>query len=539
VFSLVAIRATIRRVVHALRDRARAAPVLFTVTALVVLLGVVLRARGYLFDRHGFWLDEAMWAQMLMHDPLVTLLIRPIGFMGLNKVFALVFGPSEVVLRALSWAAGMGAVLLAPGLARLLFRAPAARFLFVAIIALHPAAIDLAKEYKPYSGSFFAHLGLLFLVLRYVETQRAGHLVWTLVAAFVASLFAQDMVMAYPGVFLVLGWDTFTRRRERLPWVIVGAVAILALLAAQYWFIWRNLASDEADYWGTKYNIFYTPSAGESHVAWWLDRYRDVAGFPGMRRRYWKLDFLSGPEAQALSAVDLAVWVILHVIGVLSLLAQRRFRLAVLLLLPFVVVSALNTLGRWPFGMFRTNLFLVGYTAAIAGMALDLPGATTRRWFAVVPGVVLVFVPLAVGDPYWNARKRFLAHDADFADVIKALAELERPPRHGKRTPLILGRRVCPMYDYYATVHPETSEKYAKLLERTFDMHCFKTNEALEQHLPKLVPPDGHALIVTDPAASDPQEFHDQFADKLVFRRRFDDPRTKIEEVSWRSRKSR
>jgi 4-amino-4-deoxy-L-arabinose transferase-like glycosyltransferase len=539
VFSLVAIQSAIRRAARTLGERVRAEPVLFTATILVVLLGLVLRARGYLFERHGFWLDEALWAQMLMHDPLVTLLIRPIGFMGLNKAFALVFGPSETVLRAISWSAGTGAVLLAPGLARLLFRAPAARFLFIAVIALHPAAIDLAKEYKPYSGSFFAHLALLFLVLRYVETQRLRDLVWALAVAFVASLFAQDMVMAYPGVFLVLGWDTFKHRRERLIWVIVGAVAILALLAAQYWFIWRNLASDEADYWGTKYNIFYTPAAGESHFAWFVERYRDVAGFPGMRRRFWKLGFLSGTRVDALGTVDLSVWVILHVIGVLSLLLQRRVRLAVLLLVPFVIVSVLNTLGRWPFGLFRTNLFLTVYTAAIAGMALDLPGAVSRRWFAIVPGAVLVLLPLVLFDRDWNARKRYLAHDTDFAKVIKALVELEGPPRHGKKTPLILGRRVCPLYDYYATLHPNTSEKYQKVLERTFDTHCFKTNEALEQHLPKLVPPDGRAFIVTDPAGSNPNEFHEQFADKLVFRRRFDDPRNKIEQVTWRSRKSR
>ena len=65
-------------------------PVRFTATTVVVLLGLFLRARGYLFDRHGLWLDEASWALMLMRDPLITLLIRPIGFMSVTKVLALV-----------------------------------------------------------------------------------------------------------------------------------------------------------------------------------------------------------------------------------------------------------------------------------------------------------------------------------------------------------------------------------------------------------------------------------------------------------------
>ena len=513
---------------------------LFAATTLVVLLGLGLRARGYLFDRHGFWLDEALWAKMLMHDPLVTLLLRPIGFMGLNKALALVLGPSETVLRALSWCAGIGSVLLAPALARLLFRAPIARFLFVAVIALHPGAIDLAKEYKPYSGSLFAHIALLFFVLRYLETQRGRDLGWALGFAFVASLFAQDMVMTYPGVFLVLGWDTLRRSRARLPWVVAGAVAIMVLLFAQYWFIWRHLASDEADYWGNKYNIFYTPETGKSRLAWWLECYRDVAGFPGMRRRFWRADWLSAGRIDSLEAVDLWVWVVLHVIGVVSLFAQRRFRLVVLLVLPFVVVTAVNAIGRWPFGLFRTNLFLVAYTAAIAAMAVDLPGAVASRWFAVVPGVVLVIAPFLVLDGDWNARKRALAHDSDFAKVVKALVELEAAPRRDeKRTQLVLARRVCPLYDYYVNVQPNISRKYRKSLEHSYDVHCFRTNEALEQHLAKLVPARGYALMVTDSGGSDRTDLRKVLADEFAFRRRYDDPKNKIEQVTRRSRKSR
>src|SRR5689334_16870058 len=101
--------------------RARAEPA-YGAMLIVVLLGVVLRARGYLFDRHGLWVDEATWALNLMRDPLETLLIRPIGYMALTKVFALVLGPWEVVLRFLCWAAGMSVVALAIPLARRLYR---------------------------------------------------------------------------------------------------------------------------------------------------------------------------------------------------------------------------------------------------------------------------------------------------------------------------------------------------------------------------------------------------------------------------------
>ncbi|HWP05063.1 MAG TPA: hypothetical protein VNN72_04945, partial [Polyangiaceae bacterium] len=187
-------RASLRRRAQSRWEQARRDPVLYAFTTVLVLLGLFLRVRGYLFQRHGFWLDEAAWAGLLMKRPLVTLLIRPIGFMSLSKVLALWLGPSEVVLRGISWVAGILTLLLAPALSRRLYRAPMARLLFVAVLALHPAAIDLAKEFKPYSASLCGHLVVLFCVLRYLATQRARDLALALVAALVANLFAQDLV---------------------------------------------------------------------------------------------------------------------------------------------------------------------------------------------------------------------------------------------------------------------------------------------------------------------------------------------------------
>ena len=156
--SFESIRASLGRHARAKQEQVRANPVGFALTTLVLLLGLFLRARGYLFQRHGLWLDEAAWACLLMKKPLVTLLIRPIGFMSLSKLLASLLGPSEVVLRGISWVAGMITLLLAPALSRRLYRAPMARLLFVAVLALHPAAIDLSKEFKPYSASLCGHL---------------------------------------------------------------------------------------------------------------------------------------------------------------------------------------------------------------------------------------------------------------------------------------------------------------------------------------------------------------------------------------------
>jgi len=462
-----------------------------------VLLGSLLRARGFLFARYSLWLDEASWAIMLMRDPLETLMLRPIGFMALSKLFAVVFGPWEIVLRFLAWAAGMGVVFLSVPLAQRLYRAPAAQVLFVAILALHAGAIDLAKEFKPYECSLFAHLGLLYLTLLYVESQRGAHLVLALVAAFVSNLFAQDTVMAYPGVFLVLGWDVLTRRRDRVPWVVAGAGAVLLLLLAQYWFLWRNMDAGESAYWGNKYNVFYTPSNPESRARWWVDRYVDLTEFPGLRRRYWDAAWVPATKYEMLRAADDWIWLGVHVVGLGCLLAARRVRLLILLVLPIVTTSAMNYLGHWPFGAFRTNLFMLGYMAAIAGMAVETPPARRWRWAALVPAFVLVVLPLVLFDRWWNARKRALAYDTEMPRVLEELTRLQPPPQRG-RVDLILSRRTCEPYEFYTELHPETSQRYRKILKRTFTVHCYPLQKDLAPGILEVTPAREHAWLLTD-----------------------------------------
>lgn len=536
--SLVGIQTIIERRVQSVKERIRRSPARFTVTTAVVLLGLFLRARGFLFDRHGMWVDEAAWGSMVMRDPLITLLIRPIGFMSIAKALGTVFGPYETVLRLQAWLAGVGLVLLSPALAGRLFRSPAARLLFVAVLALHPAAIDLAKEFKPYSVSLFGHMLLLHLVLRYLATQRATHLFAALIAALVAGLFAQDMVMAYPSVFLVLGWDTLRNQRHRVPWVIAGALLILLVIFAQYWFIWRNIEPDDASsYWGHKYDVFYVKNRRHSHLAWWFEHYRAIAASPGMRSKWWDTDHFTKDQLKSFAVFDGWIWQTLEALGILSLLAFRRFREAVLLLTPFAIITLMNTTGRWPFGMFRTNLFLVGYASAIAAMVFDWPGAEKVRWLPFVPATALVLLPFLAFDRSWNARKHALCYDTDLPRMLKALTEFEPVPKRGEpKKILALSRRTCDTYDYYSNVQPWTSRRYRKALERTFDVRCFEDNGQLAVELPRLVPPDGHAWLLTDQGGPELRGLKKRLVGSVDFKHRYYAMPHKLEELTLAGR---
>src|SRR5690349_558256 len=50
--------------------------------AMLVLLGLLLRARGFLFQQGHFWMDESSWALMLFENNGADDSLRPIGFLA-------------------------------------------------------------------------------------------------------------------------------------------------------------------------------------------------------------------------------------------------------------------------------------------------------------------------------------------------------------------------------------------------------------------------------------------------------------------------
>lgn len=440
-------------------------------TVALVALGLFLRARGYLWHAPAFWLDECTWAMNLVEQPLIELSIRPIGFMWVSRTLAQLFSLTEPVLRAMPWLAGIAGVLIAPPLARRLFQNPAARLLFVFIIALHPCAIDFSKEFKPYSLSLTLHLALLLLTLRYLETKKLRELVVLLVTATVGGLFAQDLVFAYPGIFLVAGWTALHSRKVHLAPIAGAAGVILVLLVVQYVFIWsQNKASDTA-VWASKYDVFFAGKGLGAYLSWAFERHAGMAAFPGYRRRLW----LSAEEwhgVEVLRRADFLLWIVLHVLGLAVIARRRRYPHALLLVLPLGVAWAFNLLRLWPIGPFRANLFVIDYASAIACMAFDVPRRERARFGHLVPAVVLVLVPFVFLDPNHSDRKQALTYDSEFPKALKTIASVKAASDPRGREPLILDRRSCDPYRYYTEFHPKLSGHLRRLMRAQFRTLC-------------------------------------------------------------------
>lgn len=440
--------------------------------AMLLCIGVLLRMRGMWLGRTiSLWGDEAGWAMRLVDAPLKAHALRSVGFMAVEKLLVTLFSASERVLRFLPWCAGVGAVLVAPLLAKRLFKSVAARLFFVAIVALHPGAIDLSKEFKPYAVALLLHSLLLLFVLRYADEQQERDLLAAIGTAFFGFLFSQDLILTYPTAFgLMALLAVRAKKRDHIIILVVGAGFAITLLLA----VRNNVATQLGDmdqgaaYWGNKYNVFYVEQPGSSRLSWLMARFHDLASMPGKRRELWHSANLAPPTLSNLQRLDAWLWVTLCVVGVATLAFRRRFFQLALLATPLVTLIGFNYFGYWPLGDFRTNLFALAYFGAFAAAAFDAVATGPAAPSTLLPMLLVVLPFLTVGRSN-HSRKTIYTVDAQFMQAARSLIELQGK---GRGELLALDAPSCGPWQYYESYHPDG--KRAKLTRR-FHAKCGKT----------------------------------------------------------------
>ena len=470
-----------------LRTRAiSGADVVWLATGTLLLLGFAFRARGFLFGTIPFWEDEAAWAIRTVDLPLGELAIRPLGFMAISKLLAHLLSPSETVLRALPWLAGVASLSMSPLLARRLFSSAAARLLFVAVVALHPGAIDLAKEFKPYSVSLALHMAFLLLGLSYLEKGTLRWLLPLLGLLLLGTFFAQDALFAYPGLFALLLFEAFrVRRRRHLLLIASTAVATLAVVAGMYVGLWSKAVGDDTtEYWGKKYDVFYVPSAEptQSRLAWSATRVGDIAAMPGMRRSNWTPGHLAKRTLGELQQLDVDVWRALGLVGLGALVLRGKRREALLLLGPMVVLFGFNAFGFWPLGAFRTNLFTLVYAAGIVAAGVDRTISELDGWDLMPAGVLVVIPFLLLGRTTHSTKASSMVDGSAFPEALRTLTTLQERAG-GARAQLVLDNPSCSMWRYYLRYHPDKAH-FAEQGSR-FNARCTKNLTEMVQVLRK------------------------------------------------------
>lgn len=384
------------------------------IVVVLMVIGVIARLAGV--TSLELWSDEARWCEHLLTGAAIWM--RPAGYMWVTRQILDVFGVSEPALRSLSTIAG---ILLLPVVYLLLRRMVQHRGVALAatwFLAIHPVAVAMSKEFKPYIVEALMHALLIGLALLVLDGQRRRlWLVLLCVTSALAPFFAWTVVFAYPGLYLAVGWNEW--RAQRFRHLAVLAVGCLSTLAVLVGIMFARLRSREvsATYWGQKYDVFYVGDSPLGMVGWILQKTAELATFPA---------HLQMPWASWLEWSVRVVAVVLVAIGIGSLIRARRHQLAALLLTPWGVMIVFNVVGAWPYGLFRTNTFMLLYTLLLCAIGLDavvtfVSARNRLRPVAIALAGVLVVLTL----PY---EVQALAHKGSgtLTGETAVLAALER-----------------------------------------------------------------------------------------------------------------
>jgi len=506
-----------------------------TAQALIVLFGVVLRLLGYLTTPSGLWMDEAGWAKKLITKSVLEHRFRPVGFMWLEKQLVELFAPNEFWLRFVSVGASLLALFLVPYVVAQLIKSRFARLVVLFLFAAHPALIDLAKEFKPYSLEVLMHLGAIALYLRYRQTGRALYFGLFLASLPLALLFAYNMTLAWPGLLLLALYQAHKKWRWRGVAAVVSTGAVCAaLLGGIYFAFLRGVTSSRTEtYWANKYDVFYHQSLPRSkklqnaaiaekkkqaeadseegegegdeedepapvkleqpgRVAWTLEKYNDIAALPGLRRQLWRVpSALPAWFAAHLGTIERGFWIALHFFALGMLAYRRRFEDLILLFLPLALVVVLNLFGQWPIGAFRTNLYLCTYSLIIAGVAIDFIATTAIRTYALAGTIALLTVLPGFAFGFdWHRRKHIWTRQQYAREILEELrdlrqAQLRKDPK-SKPAPLVLDPQTFQSQNFYLDVVPDTKEEYRRFFKKHFKQeNWWGFQRRLERDLPK------------------------------------------------------
>lgn len=332
---------------------------------LASLMGLAVLFRLSDLGARDLWSDEA-WVALAVLKPTVTEALAagqstPPFYLLTLRLLVQLFGESEVVLRSLSFAFGVGTVLLFWPLARRL-APPAAAWLGLAAVSAAPVLVYFSKELKQYSGDAFCAVLLALLTERFLERPGTGRL------ALLAAAGALGIGFSHPLVFV-------------LP--VMGLVAFVGAPAWRRWLL--GLAGGWAATFLGCYLAFFRHQVNPELVSYWASEFPDFSSLPafvswlaGALSRYFHYFF--GDYAAWWAPLALAA-------GLGALRSPLRTRLLFYLGGPLLLAFVAAALHRYPF-MARYNgsrLLLFSapflYLGVAAGVALAVArlGELRRR----------------------------------------------------------------------------------------------------------------------------------------------------------------
>lgn len=442
-------------------------------------LGFYYRTLGY-WTPLEFWTDEAIWASRIVNQ--LGSSIRPPGYVWLIRHLA-EFHNTETVLRLPSWVASLASLPLLALVLRQFGFSRGLTFLGVFVLTIHPWAVGMAKEFKPYALELTLHLAIVSAALACRKVDTLWPLGLLCVLGVVAPTLAWSVALLLPWVFLALLLDCWTRkRRVRAALVVASGLASAAALLVVLWpRLTAKSSGSSVSYWGKRYDVFFVGNGLEEHALWLLKKTAQLAQFPA------QLDSGLLREGFGLQAPLNWLHVAVALIGGIALFGKRRYTRLLLCVGPWATMLLLGALGKWPYGVFRTNLFVLSFTlfSCLSGVE-QLAALLSRVRIARHVGAALLSAYALVVFPYQSSA--FATKPDSFAvtsSVRQALEiiiqEEERRPTKSRaskrrRRRLLMDKHACAEYRYYVKEHAVYRKRLGPFYRSRVRTQCLGLN---------------------------------------------------------------
>ncbi len=444
----------------------------------LVALGITVRLWNYF--ESGFWYDEAAWAVRIFRGWSTQ--IRPPGFVRLTLWLGELHN-TVPVLRAPAMVAGIASMPVWLSLGRAAGFTRWGRALGLFVLALQPMAITLSSEFKPYSIELFSHLCLLALASSFLKSRRLVTLLGLAVVGALSPLFAWSVAMVLPWIFIYVTANA-ALRKERRNAVVACAAGACAAGSLLWVFLSKVQGEDpKTEFWGRKYDVFFLGDSAWEHAQWLAEKTRDTVASAG---------HLRFPEAVEPFAATMSEWLFVaaSLLGLVSIVWRKQVSRQILWLGPWAATIALGALGLWPYGPFRTNLFLVAYVLllVIAGLE-EAAHALHRVRGALIAGrlsLATLLVMALLTSPARTAQKASQwANSSRVRQALLHVSETEaRWKRARARNPSKRPRRVRPLlimdgwasvpFKYYTTLYEGADATKLQAMRKDFRIHSLR-----------------------------------------------------------------
>lgn len=441
-------------------------PFFVSIILTVAAIGIIFRSMGI---NNTLWLDEAMWAQQLVNNPLLLVgFKRPIGFLAITKVLIAIKN-TDLTLRLIPYVSSIIAIGLTYLIAKEVFKSKLTIFLSVFLVSFNPILISFAKEFKPYSNEFCIHLLIILILLLYINNKvrlKSYHIFGIL---FLLFPFAYNTAFLYPSVFLLLMTTAYRKRNSKEFLFLTSLLCLgLATILVVYFLFLQDRISPV--FWGRKYDVFLFSTDLIQRAEWTIRKYLGLIWSSGRAEVFWdffsikyevssRISFLTDTLEDRI--VNVALFV-LHAIGLIFLIFRKKINYILIFVLPIFTVIICNTMGIWPFGPFRVNLFLFSYFLLISLYGLDVITTTTSRRLNLCTSLFALSIFVALQLPIKPAHFALkIAGNPGIKPLLTTLFSPDHPRKGHPRIIMAEGYSYFPI-KYYMESHSEFSEKYKK-----------------------------------------------------------------------------